>query len=331
MSMTKISVIVATYNRAEDVKDTIDCLIDQETKDEFDYEVIVADNNSKDNTKEAVETYTSRFPGRVIYLFEPKQGKSYALNSALKIARGEIIAFVDDDCLLDKTHLWNIKHVFQDFTPDVGYLGGKISPKWIGDRHPFWLDEIFAQPIKLEDGSFNWKKISIEGSLGVLDLGGEVFMLDHNQRDHSHLSFYGGNMAFRRDVLEKYGGFDIDKKLGEDTEICRRLFKIGIKGIYAPNVRVYHKITSDKGTKRYYYKWWFRAGLKKVLQNRSLQPFVFPFGIPKSGVKETLKMFYKSLQEKDRWEKMHLRSRGFFSLGQNLGQMRKLFRRKKSP
>lgn len=79
-----ISIIISTYNRCESLKDTLDSLLNQEIDGSFDYEVIITDNNSKDKTKEVVESCKEKFNGRLRYLFEPQQGKSYALNRAIK-------------------------------------------------------------------------------------------------------------------------------------------------------------------------------------------------------------------------------------------------------
>jgi len=79
-----ISVIICTYNRCESLKDTLDSLLAQECDGTFNWEVIVVDNNSKDRTKEVVESYMHKFGGKLRYLFEPRQGKSHALNKEIK-------------------------------------------------------------------------------------------------------------------------------------------------------------------------------------------------------------------------------------------------------
>src|SRR6185503_17391832 len=185
-----ITVIVPTYNRGDIVKDTIECLLKQTTKDEFEYDIIVSDNNSKDDTKQIIAPYLSLYPNKLRYLFEPRQGKSYALNSALKIATGEIIACVDDDCFLEEDYLWHINRVFKQYGSEVGVMGGKIFPKWIGGEYPQWLNKIFAQSAIFENGTLNWEKIGFEGTLGILDFGEKPFVLDYSQENHHELQFY---------------------------------------------------------------------------------------------------------------------------------------------
>lgn len=119
-----ITVIIATYNRYESLKDTLDSLLSQEGNNGFNYEVIVADNNSKDKTKETVNSYMPKFNGRLRYLFEPRQGKSYALNSGIKESNGEIIAFTDDDCMPEKKWIQKIFNKFKEDYKLDGLVGG---------------------------------------------------------------------------------------------------------------------------------------------------------------------------------------------------------------
>ncbi len=304
--MTMISTIIATYNRAEVLKDTLDCLLNQKTNNEFDYEIIVVDNNSKDHTREVVRPYTARFPGRLTYLFEPRQGKSYALNRAIKLVKGEIISCVDDDCLLGEAYLWNINRTFQEYGHDVGVLGGRILPKWIGGNCPTWLEQLFSQLTKFEDGTFNWRKIGFEGALGIMDFGNEPFILDYTQKDHPDIQFFGANMAFRKEFLEKYGGFNITKRFSQDTEICERLFNAGVKGVYVPNASLYHKIPVIKVTPMFYYRWWFDRGVYSDFKETINFAFIL----------KIINFFRKSFLEKDLLQKVLLRYQGFYHLGQ---------------
>ncbi|MGD8380729.1 MAG: glycosyltransferase, partial [Syntrophobacterales bacterium] len=93
--MIKISVIVCTYNRAELLGGTLRTLCHQ-TLDTSEYEVIVVDNNSTDNTREVVDEFCRR-SSNVRYCFEPQQGLSHARNQGLQEAKGKYVAYIDDD------------------------------------------------------------------------------------------------------------------------------------------------------------------------------------------------------------------------------------------
>ena len=88
----KYSIIIATYNRAKELVDTLQGLTRLKTAS--DWEVIVADNNSRDATRQVVESAQASFPAPLRYVFEGIQGKAAALNTAIREARGEIMKLI---------------------------------------------------------------------------------------------------------------------------------------------------------------------------------------------------------------------------------------------
>ena len=91
----KYSVVIATYNRAADLRQTLASLAG--LRPDGPWEVIVVDNNSPDDTRAVVEQAAATFPVELRYLFEREQGRSPALNTGIRAARGDIIATTDDD------------------------------------------------------------------------------------------------------------------------------------------------------------------------------------------------------------------------------------------
>jgi len=106
--MINISVIICTYNRSNSLADTLLCLTKQ-TYESENWELIVVDNNSNDNTKEIISELSKQLPN-LTYKFEPQQGLSYARNLGINSAKGEIIAFTDDDVLPEKDWLVQIQN-----------------------------------------------------------------------------------------------------------------------------------------------------------------------------------------------------------------------------
>lgn len=92
-----ILVILCTYNRCEDLAGALQSIADSQVASSVTWEVLVVDNNSTDRTRDVVEGFSRQHSGRFRYLFEPKAGKSYALNAGIANARGKVLAFVDDD------------------------------------------------------------------------------------------------------------------------------------------------------------------------------------------------------------------------------------------
>ena len=99
-----LSILICTYNREHFLKQCLDSIIEQtEQTNEKEIEVIIIDNNSSDNTKSLVESYNSST--KISYYLENKQGLSHARNAGVQIAKGNYIAFVDDDAIIIKEWL----------------------------------------------------------------------------------------------------------------------------------------------------------------------------------------------------------------------------------
>jgi hypothetical protein len=96
----KYSVVIATYNRARDLRDTLQSLAGLDA--DGPWEVIVVDNNSPDDTRQVVASMAAGFPVELRYVFEREQGRSPALNAGIRAARGRIIATTDDDVRVER-------------------------------------------------------------------------------------------------------------------------------------------------------------------------------------------------------------------------------------
>src|ERR1700733_6053483 len=110
----KITVILCTYNRCMSLARTLDSVATQTLPERADWEILVVDNNSRDQTRKVVDEFCRQYPGRFRYIFEPQQGKSHALNTGIREAQGDILAFVDDDVVVAKGWIHNLTRVFHD-------------------------------------------------------------------------------------------------------------------------------------------------------------------------------------------------------------------------
>ena len=247
----KISVIVCTYNRCESLAKALNSVADQTLPESAAWEVLVVDNNSKDDTRKVVESFRCEWPGRFRYIFEPQQGKSHALNAGIRAAQGVILAFVDDDVMVDPMWLQNLTaHIGTDGSQGAG---GRIVP-----------DRTFSAP--------RW--LAVAGRYALAPLA--MFDLGNEARDLTEPPF-GTNMAFRKTMFEKYGGFrtDLGPRPGseirnEDTEFGWRLLASGERLRYEPSAVVYHAIPESRVRKKYFLAWWFDKARADVRQ----------FGIP---------------------------------------------------
>jgi glucosyl-dolichyl phosphate glucuronosyltransferase len=261
-----ITVILCTCNRAGSLAKALDSVAASELPSSVRWEILVVDNNSKDQTREVVESFAHQHPGRVRYLFEPKQGKSFALNAGIREAYGDIIAFTDDDLTVEPAWLRNLTASLLD--DKWAGAGGRILP-----AQSFAAPEWFAL-----DGPFSMGGIPY----AHFDLGDKAGELDRSP--------HGANMAFPKRVFSKYGGFRTD--LGpspnnaipipnEDTEFGRRLLAAGERLRYEPSAIVYHEIVEKRMQKQYFLTWWYGYGRAQVLE-AGPRPDVL--GVPRSYI-----------------------------------------------
>src|SRR4029077_3764477 len=165
----------------QDLKEVLECLVNQKIDPDVDYEILVIDNNSSDGTKETIDSLMPRFNGRLIYLFEAREGKPYCMNLGIQQAKGEIIAFTDDDCLVENDYISSIAKEFRNAGEDIGFMGGKILPQWQSSEIPSWVKTDYFM-----------------GRLAILDYGDTPFVIDRDTPAVRSKLFYGANYIFRK-------------------------------------------------------------------------------------------------------------------------------------
>jgi glycosyltransferase involved in cell wall biosynthesis len=242
-----ITVILCTYNRCQSLAKALDSIAAQVLPEHVEWEVLVVDNNSTDQTRGVAEDFCRRYPGRFRYLFEPKQGLSSARNAGVREAGGEVLAFTDDDVTVESNWLRNLTAGL--CSGECAGAGGRILPERRFSPPP-WLE--LSGPRNL---------------LGALCAYRDPGDVPGDFKDPP----YGANMAFRKEMFEKYGHFRTDlghrpgSKIGfEDTEFGRRLMVGGERLSYVPSAAVYHEIDERKVRKDYLLEWWFDFGRGEV-------------------------------------------------------------------
>jgi glycosyltransferase involved in cell wall biosynthesis len=249
----KFSVIIATYNRAEELVKTLESLKGLELTEPW--EVILVDNNSGDNTRDVVLERVDSFPVPLRYVMEKEQGRSAALNAGIRLAQGEILAVTDDDVRVNSDWLRNAAQALDRL--DCDYLGGKALPIWGGEL-PDWLPN---------RGGKHW------GVIALLDYGEKP--IEFNDKKVP----LGVNMIFRRECFERAGLWDnsIGRKAGtllgqEVREWSQRGRAAGLRGFYSPDLIVHHVIPGDRLTKKYFRRWFYWHGVSRAIlyQNQRL-------------------------------------------------------------
>jgi len=206
-----ISVIVCTRNRAAALRETLASFAKVHVHHVWKAELLVVDNGSTDDTASVVRD--AKLPNlEVNYFFEPRKGKSNALNAALPRTRGELILFTDDDVTVGENWMehWVAAFAQQGCDAAVGKitLAPHIMRSWMNRRHTWCLAAPDAQPV-------------------------------------GNPELIGANMAFRRSVLQRVPAYDPELGpgalgLGEEALFGAQLVAAGLKIGYAERAAAIH-------------------------------------------------------------------------------------------
>lgn len=230
-----VSVVVCTYNRKKLLESCLNSIYAQNYP-KSKLEVIIVDGGSTDGTKELCK----QFP-KIRFFVESKHGLAYARNKGAELAQGSIIAYTDDDCIVDKNWLKNLVAGFQ-FSKNIIGVGGPVYP-----LHP----EIIPQ------------KIHVKAALGLYDNGETTKPVD---------GIITSNAAFKKEIFKTIK-FDETLRVtrkgklilcGEDTQLCQTITNQGHKLLYTPHAKVYHNIQRNRITVPYIIKHATHSGITKT-------------------------------------------------------------------
>jgi len=201
VALPRVSVVVCSYNGAKTLRE---CLTSLRALDYPDYEVILVDDGSTDDTQQIA----ADFP-EVVNVRQPNMGLSVARNVGAERATGEVVAYTDSDCV--------------------------AHPRWL----TYLVEGMLRQGVEAVGGpnipppSDAWTARCVAASPG----GPSHVMLDDRLAEHVP----GCNMAFRRDVLLGLGGFDAQfRQAGDDVDVCWRLLDAGHRIGFAAAAQVWH-------------------------------------------------------------------------------------------
>ncbi len=231
------SIVIATFNRASYLIQCFEGLAALDT-DTADFEIIVIDNNSQDNTANIIGEFAESHSDLSIrYILESRQGATLARNRGIEITRGELICFLDDDAVPSPDWLNAMIRSFSN--PLVGCVGGPAILDFQGQKVPPWL------------------RGDLKGLLSGYGLGYDSPTIITRVEQYPFLC----NMAARSDILRDVGLFRTDlgpsgNKLvvGEETELIGRIREAGWTVIYQPEAEVRHLVAPERLRKQYIYR-----------------------------------------------------------------------------
>jgi mycofactocin system glycosyltransferase len=217
-----VSIVIPVFNRPQEISECLEALLRLDYPEDR-REIIVIDDGSTDNTREVVRRYPIRLMAR-----EANRGQSAARNLGVQCAGGELIAFIDSDCVAEPEWLTELVPYFQD--QRLGLVGGYVAS--------------YFQKTGLD---------RYEAAASPLSMGRSPVLADS-----SDLDFYVPtcNLLVRKEAFLKVGGLDEARRFGEDVDLCWKLRKQGYRQLYVPAGPVRHKHRSRllrSATQRFHY------------------------------------------------------------------------------
>lgn len=268
-----VSAIICTHNRDRYLGLAIDSLLAQDFPD---FEIIVVDNASTDQTRLIVESRLK--DDRLRYIYESELGLSVARNTGAKIAYGDILAYLDDDAIASPHWLKTIYAAYRE-NPKLAIAGGKVTLIWTnGITAPEWLSDGLA------------------GNLGAYDLGDTVVRIDR-----PGLTPRGLNYSIRKSFLNQIGGFDpnlgrVGKNLlsNEELHMTNLALKTGWEVAYLPSAHVAHHVAPERVKRQWFLDrgWW--QGISECYREQIAGEA--GFGQFRRGGERLIRGLYKSIK-----------------------------------
>jgi len=237
-----LTIVIPTKDRPRDLEKLLASITGLEGIAALRPEIIVSDNNSQGNACMCGTAFVRSFPYALHTIEVRRGGKSAAINEALRIARGEVLAFLDDDVIVDRAWLVEIDRFLRK------------------DKYKVAQGRILLQPPEGSDPEVN-QLLQRYRTIPYLNYGADI--------DEVH-SLNGANFVIRRELLDRLGGFD--EKLGpgasgtsEDVELSQRVRKAGYSIGYMRDATVYHKVDRTRLTEEYFKATHRRQGHSRLL------------------------------------------------------------------
>jgi glycosyltransferase involved in cell wall biosynthesis len=244
-----VSVVLPTYNRCDALRSALEKLLAQRTNG-IDYEILVVDNNSPDRTKEVVASFAAK-DERLRYVFEARQGVSYARNAGIGAARFDLLVFCDDDVEVHPAWIQKNYEAALRF-PQAAYIGARILPIW-QTPPPAWTRWSMA-PFACSDHG-----------------DGPVVVSPENQQ-----CLITASLAVPRTTFQRVGMFDVETQKvkdapcsTEDFEWERKVWARGGHGIYVPDILCYTPIPKERVRKSYHRRWHLCHGKLNAISRTS--------------------------------------------------------------
>lgn len=243
-----------TRNRSATLQRLLDSIEAAEKHPDFAYEIVVVLNACTDRSREVLQSYAGRLCINVTD--EPKIGISSARNAAIAVSRGRVIAWLDDDVVINRGWFGAYKTALAKY-PGAAFFGGPIEPRFEGEIQPWFaktrmiFEDVFATRRAPEDAPIQFQYLP-----------------------------YGANYAIRSDWQQRYL-YDVALGRrqsflvlgGEETKAIMDMIADGAHGRWIPDAGVEHIVPTSRQTRkylfRYYAGWGHQLGRADIETSRS--------------------------------------------------------------
>ena len=242
-----LSIIISTYNNSASLIRTLASVVLQDADNRL-WECVVVNNASTDDTAKCFEAFAKQHAEVNLRMVdEPRKGLSYGRNCGIAAAKGQFVAFIDDDETIDKGFVSAYIDLFYNHSAFAAAGALKVCyetarPKWMSH----YTEKMIANPV---------------------DLGSKITTITRT------IVPAGGNMAFNKEVFNIYGYFDTNLGRqgetllgGEENEFFDRIRNLGERIFYTPKAVAYHHISDRKLTAEYFDKLSYGVGVSKRLR-----------------------------------------------------------------
>jgi len=229
-----VTVTICTAGERGTLEETLRSVVAQRLPPGCTIELLVVDNSRRtsDFVRFVVEEVAADAAIPVRWVREPRPGLGFARNAGIDAAKGELVAFLDDDAVADPTWAADLVAAYRETGAAV--VGGRVDPIWEVER-PAWLGD------------------DLLGFLSILDYGP-----DRSLCRYPHYPF-GVNIAFQRSLLVQLGGFNTalggggaPTYLMDEIELCTRIEQAGGQILYVPRARVRHLVPAGRTTRAFF-------------------------------------------------------------------------------
>ncbi|MDR1683366.1 MAG: glycosyltransferase family 2 protein [Candidatus Symbiothrix sp.] len=248
----KFSIIVCTYNRAEYLKRTLQCIVEQTYSPEY-FELLIVDNNCSDGTADVCQSFIAQHPTlKIRYLKEKQQGISYARNLGVNEAQGVWIVFLDDDETVKPDFLQQLDDFSEEYL-QAELISEPVQPVY-ETAPPDWMSPYM---LRLLTGAYNkGRSVKIVG-----------------RKDYPGT----GHAVFKRYLFLRYGAFNTDlgrkgnSLMGaEDKDFFLRLIQNNVRCYYVPKAVVFHHIPTSKLSENFFRRIALAVGKSEQVRTLSL-------------------------------------------------------------